>query len=246
MWRRAVEGRCELDVPVGEPIKNQVRGDCKQTVCSIEGRLVIWKDPSDLPLDRNPCTLDVCEGDEPRDIELPDKSPCPGEDSGICVLGQCRDCSEALGWEFCPVDGEACREYQCVPLECKDGLKNGLETADDCGGPVCSPCDADLSCKIDSDCFSKVCNPDTLLCEKSTHSDGEQNDSETGVDCGYPTGMPHQCKDGEGCDSAADCMNQVCYNGLCQAPTCFDAVQNGSEAGEDCGASGPDCPARPQ
>ena len=243
---RCVEGRCELDVLVGEPINNQTPGDCKQIVCSIEGDLWIWHDPSDLPLDGNPCTFDLCDGDEPINPALPDKSPCPGEDYGICVLGQCRDCSEALDWKLCPVEGNICNEYQCVPVECTDDVQNELETSIDCGGTDCQPCGAGYACKIDSDCVSNVCNPDTLLCEKSTHSDGEQNDSETGVDCGHPGGASYQCKDGEGCDSSADCMSQICYDGFCQAPTCLDAVQNGSEAGEDCGAPEPGCPACPE
>jgi hypothetical protein len=40
---------------------------------------------------------------------------------------------------------------------------------------------------------------------------------------------------------AADCQSGVCAGGVCQAPSCGDGVQNGTETGLDCG--GPSCDA---
>jgi hypothetical protein len=64
--------------------------------------------------------------------------------------------------------------------------------------------------------------------------DGVKNDGETGVDCGA-TSCATQCPDGGGCEQAADCVSGVCWGAVCQAPTCFDGVTNGAEAGPDCG-----------
>jgi len=66
-----------------------------------------------------------------------------------------------------------------------------------------------------------------------TCSDGIQNQSETGIDCGGPN--CGGCNPGGGCVLASDCLSGVCSLGICQAPSCVDAVQNGTETGIDCG-----------
>ena len=43
---------------------------------------------------------------------------------------------------------------------CSDGLKNGNETAKDCGGNACPPCADGLACNQDSDCQSDSCPSD--------------------------------------------------------------------------------------
>jgi len=80
------------------------------------------------------------------------------------------------------------------------------------------------------------------VCQAPTHTDGIKNDDETGVDCGYPAGPTYACADGEGCKDASDCKSAVCYSGICLAPTCKDAVKNGSETRPDCGGECPPCP----
>ena len=80
------------------------------------------------------------------------------------------------------------------------------------------------------------------VCQAPTHTDGIKNDDETGVDCGYPAGPTYACEHGEGCKDASDCKSRVCYSGICLAPTCKDAVKNGSESGLDCGGECPPCP----
>ena len=75
-----------------------------------------------------------------------------------------------------------------------------------------------------------------------TCTDGVQNGSETGVDCGGPDcpACP-TCTDGiqNGNETGVDCGGSDCST----CPTCTDGVQNGSETGIDCG--GPDCAACP-
>ncbi|MFB6225746.1 MAG: hypothetical protein ABEJ02_00150, partial [Candidatus Paceibacteria bacterium] len=64
---------------------------------------------------------------------------------------------------------------------CSDGVKNGMETDVDCGGPSCNPCNSGENCSKDNDCTSKVCQNGT--CQKPTCSDGVKNGKETRVDC---------------------------------------------------------------
>jgi hypothetical protein len=91
-----------------------------------------------------------------------------------------------------------------------------------------------------TDCASGVCQD--FICQKATHSDGVKNDSETGVDCGYPEAPAHSCEDGEGCFASDDCASFVCYGGTCNPPTCSDSVMNGLETGVDCGVGIENCP----
>ena len=75
-----------------------------------------------------------------------------------------------------------------------------------------------------------------------TCTDGIQNGSETGVDCGGPdcAACP-TCDDGiqNGSETGVDCGGPDCA----ACPTCDDGIQNGNETGVDCG--GPDCAACP-
>lgn len=72
-----------------------------------------------------------------------------------------------------------------LPSSCHDGIKNGLETDVDCGGPDCIPCCEDgvkNGQEVDVDCGGPDCIP---CCE-----DGVKNNGETGIDCGGPNCPP--------------------------------------------------------
>jgi hypothetical protein len=111
---------------------------------------------------------------------------------------------------------------------------NGQETDVDCGGPNCGPCAAKSSCSKDGDCRSGRCDGGT--CAAPTCSDGLQNGTETGTDCG---GRCTPCSTGTGCRVDGDCQSGVCLQGTCQSASCNDGVENGAETDTDCG--GPTC-----
>lgn len=234
---RCVVGICELEIWAGTALESQFPGDCKTTFCGFDGTAVSSIDVGDVPRDGNPCTYDSCDGDRISNAALPDNYPCPGKDFGICILGRCLDCSMSLG-SICP-GGLMCKENQCVPSSCVDAFMNGEESDTDCGGPICVRCPTGQACKTKDDCESSVCGEG--ICKEATCNDGVKNEFETGVDCGYPDGPANSCADGEGCKSSIDCRSAVCYLGVCQAPTCTDAVKNGSETGPDCGGPCPPC-----
>ncbi len=111
-----------------------------------------------------------------------------------------------------------------INTTCNNGNQDGNETGIDCGG-FCMPC-AMPSC-----------------------DDGIQNGTETGVDCGGdclpccpPEGTP--CDDGnpETENDTAD-GNCGCIGISIAAYSCDDGIQNGDEAGIDCGGNA--CPACP-
>ena len=74
-----------------------------------------------------------------------------------------------------------------------------------------------------------------------TCTDGIQNGTETGIDCGG--GTCPKCGVGMSCRTDADCPpGQACAGFTCRPipPTCTDGIQNGNETGVDCG--GGTCP----
>jgi hypothetical protein len=238
---RCEGGKCALEVSVGQPIPNQFPGDCKLTLCSLYGDLVVWTDPGDVPADNNPCTFDVCEGDKPFNTAYEDTTPCPGED-GVCVKGKCQECSWALGAdEVCKKKGLFCNITTCDLVHCINGEWEPElgETYDGCGGPGCGPCGIYQECLGGSDCTTGVCTDGE--CQWDTRTDGVKNGDEAGIDCGYPGGPLHTCEDEDTCGSSDHCKSSVCYLGVCQIPTCTDATKNGDETGADCGGGCEPC-----
>lgn len=235
---RCKEGTCELEIWAGQEIPNQFPGDCKVNRCTFSGEVEAWAEPADIPMDGNPCTTDLCDGDMPVNELVPDKFPCPGLPQGVCDDGKCWECSLPLE-VGCPSQDQSCYWDKCVPHDCMDGKQNGQETDWNCGGGSCHTCDVKSDCLQGSDCTSRVCQAGK--CVAATHSDGVKNGDETGVDCGYPGGPSNTCKDGEGCKTSEDCMSRVCYLGMCHVPTCLDTIKNGTETDTDCGGDCSSC-----
>lgn len=150
-----------------------------------------------------------------------------------------------------------CRnEANLIPESCFDGIQNQGETAVDCGGPNCPPCDPT--------CDDGVANQD----EQSPVT--QFNPNAVGIDCGGENCPPcSTCDDGiQNAHWVRD--NNLTMNDLVQdsvglgpngflyrlvmeagvdcgfpcdtvcLPTCTDGILNGLETGVDCG--GPDCP----
>ncbi len=69
-------------------------------------------------------------------------------------------------------------------------------------------------------------------------TDGVEDGSETGIDCGGPQCLA-RCPTGGGCTTGSDCQSMVCDPTAfhCEAPTCTDGVKNGAETDVDCGGS---------
>jgi len=151
---------------------------------------------------------------------------------------------------------DVCVDGMCQPATCIDGVKNGGETALDCGGGACPACPTGSGCFLHTDCVVGGCSggicqapcgsgaecPSGVctggFCRVPNCADTVKNGTETGIDCGGDRCL--RCDTGGGCASAADCQSGVCAGNVCQAPTCTDGVMNGVETDLDCG--GGTCP----
>jgi hypothetical protein len=143
-----------------------------------------------------------------------------GDDGAACATAdQCRS--------------GVCTADTCAAPSCSDHVKNGTETAADCGGDCGTKCAEDSPCLIADDCTSGVCTGS--VCRAPACNDQVLNGSETGVDCGG--GCPAACADESPCQAAVDCTSGVCTGNVCQAATCGDGVKNGSETDRDCGGA---------
>ncbi|CAF1315197.1 unnamed protein product [Adineta ricciae] len=161
---------------------------------------------------------------------------------GATCVSQNKACADSLGCTSgTDCTSGVCTSGSCQAPTCTDGVKNGLETALDCGGNTCvsqnKQCADNLSCIIRTDCTSGVCTSGS--CQTPTCTDGVKNGLETALDCGGSTcaSQKKACADNVSCNTGIDCMSGVCTSGSCQAPTCTDGVKNGLETGVDCGGS---------
>jgi hypothetical protein len=250
--KTCTKGKCGVKYATGDA-PSQKYGSCKKTFCGSNGLPTDIEDDNNVYDDGNPCTKETCSNGLPGKTPLTTGTPCtamgvPGyceQDpySGVIACLQCDPPTSAMTCGGLP--GTTCVGGTCVPNHCTDGSKDLGETDLDCGGGACLKCAPNMSCSTYKDCSSQVCTAGK--CAAPTCLDTHQNQDETDVDCGGATGCP-ACGDGLACAKASDCLSHVCMSpgaGLpnaCQAPTCTDGVQNGDEAGIDCGGATSMCP----
>jgi hypothetical protein len=69
-----------------------------------------------------------------------------------------------IGVTGCEDRKPTCVGDACVPLTCTNGLKDGGETDNDCGGSTCRKCSGGRRCETGDDCFSGDCVAATNTC----------------------------------------------------------------------------------
>ncbi|MBK7582995.1 MAG: hypothetical protein IPI67_22715 [Myxococcales bacterium] len=220
--------------------------ECKdQPDCEL-GQLCV---PADKPF--NVCQLPIESG-------CTYHSQCPADFR--CAAGKCRP--ECVTEKDC-VGGQACVTGVCAAKDelVDGGLVTDGGTDSSLGVPCVysSNCTAPLvcingsclpECQEDRDCpLGQVCNA-AKACAfgggsdagadgadgavgPSDCSNGKQDPTETGIDCGGPCGA---CAD-SACTKPSDCASHVCSTKKCQAPNCTDGLQNGTESDIDCGGA---------
>ncbi|MBL4683805.1 MAG: hypothetical protein JKY37_04390 [Nannocystaceae bacterium] len=119
-------------------------GDCESGVC----------DPV-----TNTCTPPACDdlvqnGNE-TDVD------CGGDVCGACDDGDdCVLASDCISLVCDPVTDT------CTPASCIDGILNGDETDEDCGGACGATCEPGEDCLVAGDCISQGCDAVSLTCNE--------------------------------------------------------------------------------
>jgi hypothetical protein len=174
------------------------------------------------------CIAETC-GNGIQDLSETDVD-CGGEDCPPCELKnnctQHDDCVSGL----CDAD-----QGVCIGHLCANRMLDPPETSVDCGGDACLPCADSLTCLLNDDCLSEICDPDISRCVPTTCTNSIEDISETGIDCGGPNCRP--CAVGLTCTVNRDCSSGHCNSktGVCMATTCFNARKDGTETDVDCG-----------
>ncbi|WP_437314581.1 formylglycine-generating enzyme family protein [Sorangium sp. So ce385] len=157
------------------------------------------------------CDNGVKDGDE-TSIDCGGAAAAQRNDNPECP--PCPDLLECVASSDC--ESLSCVGGKCLTASCSDTVKNGDETAVDCGGR-CAGCDAGEACRLSTDCSELVCI--NQICQEASCSDGVKNGKETDVDCGG-NGCRTKCPPGQQCTSGEDCASNLCNSTthLCACP----------------------------
>jgi len=110
------------------------------------------------------------------------------------------------------------------PSPCSNGIKDGNETATDCGGGTCAPCADGLACTIGNDCRSRFCSGDVCADPCPTEA--------AGTPC---------ADDGNAC-TVDTCDGSTCQHAPADAGTICRPAVGLCDAAEECDGSGAPCP----
>lgn len=183
------------------------------------------------------CTTGLCQSATCADMikdGMETDTDCGGPNCGPCLEGKACVVAADCQSQVCPAG------KTCAAPSCSDMIKNGTESDVNCGGS-CPGCIDGKKCSAGGDCASLVCTAGTGTCAVPSCSDAVKNGFEADRDCGGPASGCLKCAPGKICGVGPDCDSGNCMGGLCQAPSCTDGIQNGTETGQDCGGGG--CPA---
>ena len=219
-----VDGKCETHaVEPGTELSQQIRGDCKIRLCGLTGNVAIFTDDSDVPVDDNPCTNDICLFGEPSNPPIAAGSACPS--GRVCDgAGSCVECTVNT---HCALPTECqnyeCRNHECVAVNVANGTPIINQVAGDCHQNVCDGA-GDWMNRVDN---SNVPNDDNP-CTNDVCNDGVP--THTNVSGGTVCGAGVSC-DGSGsctgCVNASQCpgTDTFCGTKTCVAGKCGFSYQ---------------------
>lgn len=142
------------------------------------------------------------------------------QDTKVCnATGKCVDCVDDT-----QCNGGYCNQELCA--KCDDGMKNGDETDQDCGGMHCGKCANAKACSIAGDCTSTFC-VDGVCCGdacdgacQSCNIAGSEGSCDLipkySEDTSYGMGESCLAADGEACNGGGTCAKA--YGQMCSGP----------------------------
>ena len=205
----------------GDP--KQTAGDCHAYRCDGGGGYLLAVDDTDLPVDADDCTLDVCVGGTPSNPAQPVGTACTG---GTCnAAGQCVGCT--LDSQCTP--DSFCRDYGCAAGACAFSPRNvdGAlpaqdQTAGDCSELRCNAAGVVVVVPVDDPPIDdgNVCTAEVCVAGVPGHPAAPM-----ATPCAQGGGVV--C-DGAGscvaCNTSADCGDPTCECRVCVAHACANAA----------------------
>ncbi len=240
--RTCINGACGVrNTAAGTATTAQAPRDCKRVECDGAGATFTVPDVSDLPVDGNPCTSDVCNGDLASNPPIMAGTSC-GANLMCDGTGQCVGCITVAD---CPGMDTACQTRGCTAGKCvvtnvQPGTVVGAQVAGDCQRTQCDtmgnvapaadptdlPNDGD-SCTIDT-CMGGTPTFTPVMVGTLCGDNGGSVCNATGacVGCNVASDCPG------GPDT--DCHKRVCNAGVCSVMFVSDGTAVASQPPGDC------------
>ncbi len=205
----------------GTPVASQTEGDCRRNECDGAGEIVSRVADTDVPVDGNQCTDDVCTAGTPSNPPSTARTTCDQSGGSLCNgAGACVACVEASD---CPGSDTECQVRVCnsgfcdvsnTPLD----TPTSMQTPGDCQLNVCdgmggvTTVNADTDVLVDgNECTDDVCvggvpaNPPRTGAACSTGGGAVCDASGGCVECNVPSD----------CGSDTECLTRTCTAGTC-------------------------------
>lgn len=213
--RTCIGHKCGIEpMPDGTLVPGQPAGDCQKLFCQA-GEITQEADDTDVPVDNNACTKDLCTAGVPSNPPEPPNTSCG--DTLVCNgAGQCVGC---VSPETCPGVDDFCKKRTCEASVCgfaftKDGTVLPQQQVGDC---------LELQCDGLGNVKAAIKNTDLPL------DDGNQCTNETcvaGAPSHPPTPINSPCNQqgGKVCDGNKSCVQCNDPIAHCPAPPACKAA----------------------
>ena len=224
--------RCGVtNIAAGVALTAQVTGDCKRSQCDGNGQVTTVPDDTDVPVDGNACTMDVCAQGFPSNPSQPRDTPCAQSGGARCnglagaeACVQCTDASQCPGGPDSECHTRPCSAAgQCAITFANAGTAVSAQVAGDCKRAQCDGSGQVVSATDANDLpgDGNVCTKD--LCSGSTPSNPVEAartacSTSTGTLCDG-SGACVQCLVASDCPGGPDtaCFTRTCNAGQCGA-----------------------------
>lgn len=183
----------------GTPIMVQTNGDCLQDQCDGVGGIVSAPLNTDLPIDGQECTDDLCTAGVPSNPPLAANTVCSQGGGSFCSgAGSCVQCNVA---SQCPGMDNECQARTCSMNSCSfnytaNGTPVSMQTAGDCQQNQCDGAGNTVSAPLNTDLPD-----DTNECTNDVCTNGVPSNPAAAV------GTPCMQSGGVACNNAAACSN---------------------------------------
>ncbi len=248
--RSCVQGYCTIEnsKPAGTLVSNLDRGDCLRRVCDGNGAETTVPEDTDLPVDGDNCTLDLCTNGTP--------SHAPAESGTACGIAPQVRCNEAGACAGCFADSDCGMDTKCAHWTCENSIcvKNiellGTVVDDpqmgDCRRVICNAAGEAVESIVEDDAPSDGNECTSDICNAEGQADHPPSNVDTlcgtcgmcaagGICAACDTGL-YDCPDGKcipkpiECTSGAECPSTYCVDGYCCDQECSGQCMGCSQA----------------
>lgn len=239
--RTCTAGVCGMSfTAAGTALAAQTDGDCKEDQCDGSGAVVAIPTNTDLPVDGNDCTDDVCTGGEPTNPNKMAGGVCAQMGGTVCNdMGACVECNVA---STCPGVDNECQARTCNAGVCGIafvalGTPAATQIAGDCKVVQCNGAGSTVTANADSDLpnDSNPCTDDVCTAGVSSNPPAMP-----GTTCGAgqvcdAAGACTGCVDASTCPGQdTDCATRTCNNNTCGVSFTAAGTATGTQLAGDC------------